>query len=192
MPTISYEFRPNFRVPVKAAVVGTRIEALKLRNANAEFPEGFVDPEEIVDDARPSDSPLHGCFTWDDGIAAEKWRHEEARYLQRCYAKIIRDESETIVISPANVRVLNEDRESVFVTPSFAMSNGNYRQQVLDEATALLDGVQERLRNLQGISPAIIEAIDKIKAMIEREATLEEAKKTKKTKKVERKPVGAH
>lgn len=35
----------------------------------------------VVKESRPSDAPLHKEFTWDDNIAAEKYREQEARTL---------------------------------------------------------------------------------------------------------------
>lgn len=40
-------------------------------------------PSQIVDVGRNSDTELHKCFDWDDTIAAEKWRIEQARDIVR-------------------------------------------------------------------------------------------------------------
>src|SRR3990167_767507 len=37
----------------------------------------------VVRDARNPTSPLHVCFEWDDGLAAEAWREQQARTLMR-------------------------------------------------------------------------------------------------------------
>ena len=39
-------------------------------------------PQEIVDRARDENSELHRCFTWDDGVAANNWRKQEARLIR--------------------------------------------------------------------------------------------------------------
>ena len=38
-----------------------------------------VRPEQVLEKARNEDTELHKCFTWDDTIAAEKYRLVEAR-----------------------------------------------------------------------------------------------------------------
>jgi len=38
---------------------------------------GILEPQDVVDAARPDDHPLHGAFEWDDGIAAEAHRRQE-------------------------------------------------------------------------------------------------------------------
>lgn len=42
---------------------------------------GRLTPEVVVDEAREPSHPLHSRFEWDDSVAAEKWRHEQAHEL---------------------------------------------------------------------------------------------------------------
>ena len=42
---------------------------------------GRLTAEHVVEDARAEDSPLHGFFEWDDGIAAAAYRLDQARAL---------------------------------------------------------------------------------------------------------------
>lgn len=42
---------------------------------------GELTPENVLEEARDPDHPLHGRFTWDDTVAAEKWRRHEAHEL---------------------------------------------------------------------------------------------------------------
>lgn len=43
--------------------------------------EGRLTPKDVVESARPLDSPLHPEFEWDDAIAAEHWREKQAHLL---------------------------------------------------------------------------------------------------------------
>lgn len=43
--------------------------------------EGRLTPKNVVNEARPEESPLHPEFEWDDAIAAEKWREKQAQLL---------------------------------------------------------------------------------------------------------------
>lgn len=61
-----------------------------LSNADAERVGSFLDEafgeevftaNDVVDYARPKDSPLHNDFTWDREVAAGKWNLQEARML---------------------------------------------------------------------------------------------------------------
>jgi hypothetical protein len=42
---------------------------------------GRLTPAIVVDEARPEDHPLHTSFEWDDSIAGEKFRLNQARDL---------------------------------------------------------------------------------------------------------------
>lgn len=46
---------------------------------------GKLTPAVVVDAARPIKHPLHSRFEWDDTVAAEKWRQEQAGGLIRSY-----------------------------------------------------------------------------------------------------------
>jgi len=50
---------------------------LSIRSANG----GVLTPEAVVDAARDSTHPLHSRFEWDDSVAAEKYRREQAHVL---------------------------------------------------------------------------------------------------------------
>lgn len=54
-----------------------------------------VKPQQMVDYAEGHpDSELHKCFTWDNDIAADKWRLEEARLIHRnLVIKYIKEEN---------------------------------------------------------------------------------------------------
>lgn len=45
-------------------------------------------PQDILEKARDSSTELHKCFTWDDAVASEKWRLQEARNIV-CNLKIV-------------------------------------------------------------------------------------------------------
>lgn len=45
---------------------------------------GELTPKSVVEAARDPENPLHPHFEWDDSVAAEKFRHEQARDLIRC------------------------------------------------------------------------------------------------------------
>ena len=53
-----------------------------------------VHAEDILDKARNEDTELHKCFEWDDGIAAEKYRLQQARDIVKLL--VIREESEPV------------------------------------------------------------------------------------------------
>lgn len=44
---------------------------------------GVLTPQIVVDEARPEDAPLHSHFEWDDSVAGEKYRREQAGRMIR-------------------------------------------------------------------------------------------------------------
>ena len=53
----------------------TAIMDLKARH------HGVIQPRVLVDEARDPTHPLHNEFEWDDTLAAEAWREEQARHI---------------------------------------------------------------------------------------------------------------
>jgi hypothetical protein len=71
----TYSFKEGFYKSIPAQVAGEEIE--RIRKECGEF----FQPETIVDAARPEDAPLHPAFEWNDDVAAEEYRKEQARKL---------------------------------------------------------------------------------------------------------------
>ena len=67
-------------------VVGRQTKMLRgeLERIRAKNPEGLLLPQEVLDESRHPDHPLHQNFEWDDSSAAEKYRLDQARALIRC------------------------------------------------------------------------------------------------------------
>lgn len=101
----------------------TQLEALK---AIAKRDGGFLRPQAVVDEARAEESPLHGAFEWDDGVAAEKYRLDQAQRLIRsfrveieteqgavevsCFVNVSKDRTEGSALNP--YRMMEDLRES--------------------------------------------------------------------------------
>lgn len=50
--------------------------------------EGRLTAQELVNESRDENAPLHGMFTWDNTVAAEKWRCHEAGHIIRCLVTV--------------------------------------------------------------------------------------------------------
>lgn len=87
LPSVEYFARASARLSdTDATIIGQEIVRM-----------GKPTPKQIVEAARPDNSPLHRFFTWDNAGAAESWRIEEARILVRSIS----------------VRIINRDGEEV-------------------------------------------------------------------------------
>ena len=64
---------------------------------------GQLTPANVVEAARAEDHPLHSRFEWDDGMAAEKYRLNQARQLIR----VVREKYTDAGGRPADVRTFH-------------------------------------------------------------------------------------
>lgn len=69
-----------------------KVTALDIQNELlriAEENDGVLRAADVVEAARKKGSILHGRFTWDDKVAAAKWRLDEARELIRGHVVVM-------------------------------------------------------------------------------------------------------
>lgn len=149
---VRYGWRPGSRVNLDAQKVGETIEKLqKAQNSPLE-------PETIVAAAKDAKSILHPHFEWDDAVAAEAFRVDQARELVR---------SLTVDISRSNLETKNvrafvnveAGEERGYVSTATAMSSEDLRKQVLRKAFAELESWRARHAELSELA-RIFAAID--------------------------------
>ena len=70
-----FEWKPGSRFKVDANTAGAVCEQLELA--------GNLSAKSLLDASRPEDAPLHSEFEWNDSIAAEKYREDQARCIIR-------------------------------------------------------------------------------------------------------------
>jgi hypothetical protein len=70
-------------------VSGLRDELLAVRAQH-----GKLTPQVVVDAARDPEHPLHSRFEWDDAVAGEAWRRQQAHDLIRKAKVVYREASE--------------------------------------------------------------------------------------------------
>ena len=119
-----------------------------------------VTPQQIVDRAKDEDSELHKCFTWDDTMAAQKWRLEEARKVVQL---LVIDRSQEIETEPP-VRVFfkigNTHDEGYKQTVNILRNNDEYAA-LLKQALAELEAFQRKYRTLSELEP-VFDAISEV------------------------------
>jgi hypothetical protein len=81
----AYKWKTGFRGSVKPSVAGKVFEEL-------EQTVGLT-PQNLVDASRSEDAPMHKCFEWDDAVAGEEWRKQQARVCIN-HLEIIIDDKE--------------------------------------------------------------------------------------------------
>lgn len=160
-----YEYRDGWHPSVDANTVGGVMEEIECRN-------GAVTSESFLEASRPEDSPTHGVFEWDDGIAAERYRlHQASRTI--CAIRVIvkkgQEAGQQIRPPRAFVNIVDDDsRKARYMNVSDALSNMETRCAVLARAMRELKSFQEKYSALSELAD-VFAAIDRVRIEDEEE-----------------------
>ena len=130
-----------------------------------------LEPVDVVRDAESNASPLHECFEWDDGMAAESWRLQQARQLLNHIEVVIerQGEDDSQVRAFHCVTVEYEDRpkekHSGYVNVEEVIGNPDYYDQVVKKALTELNTWRKRYQMYQELKPVFL-AIEKVEKKI--------------------------
>ena len=76
---------------------------------------GMLTPSNLVDVSRPEDAPLHREFEWDDSVAAEKFREQQARVIIGHLAIVVDEETKHPVRAFVQIEENNSNYEDIHV-----------------------------------------------------------------------------
>ncbi len=145
----------KWKIPVfgvSAQDAGEELERIKTER-------GFLSPEAVVDESRPPEAPLHGCFEWDDAIAAEKYRCQQASHIIRSITvDIERPSNDTPVSVRAFVAIPGGYTDIIT-----AIKTPDYHAEILREALDELSAFKKKYNDLCELS-LVFEAIEKVSA----------------------------
>lgn len=119
---------------------------------------GHLNAEDVVEAARPKDSPLHSKFTWDNTKAAESWRYWQARYLINVSVNIV-----SIGSGDRSMRTfvnLKSDRKGKtgYRIMADVLSSTSLRNQLLEESLDQMSYFRQKyatLKELTGVFQSI-------------------------------------
>lgn len=122
----------------------------------------LLTPETVVDAARDPSSTLHDQFQWDDSIAGEAYRLQQARALiKRVRVEVVRAD-QTVIHAPVFVRA-PEGGQGYALTQAVAVSAPDRRQVVL----MALAQVRTILKNLAAQEvDELVEHVDLVAAQL--------------------------
>jgi len=122
---------------------------------------GLLQPESVVEAARPESSPLHSRFEWNNSVAAHQYRLEQARRLIRVTVEIMAATGEVfdvfVSLSPDRQRESGGYRVLTEV-----LSNSEMRAQLLKDALDDLELFREKYRQLKELAQ-VFSAIKKVR-----------------------------
>lgn len=152
MPGTVFRWREGARMTVDAQMAGEHIEHLR-KQAN-----GQLTPAQVVDDARDERALLHPAFEWDDSVAAERHREDQARHLIGCIIVSVKPRGIQRDVR-AFVNVTTEAGGQGYTSLPVAMRDEDLRAQILVRAWEELQAWQKRYESYLELAE-VHEAID--------------------------------
>lgn len=116
--------------------------------------KGELTPQDVVDDARSHNSPLHSFFEWDDSAAAEQYRLDQARGLIRSVVAIYTHPDKPAQRTRAFVHV-PEPGTPHYRETSHALSQKKTRELVLQRAWREFQQWRKRYKDLSEFADLI-------------------------------------
>ena len=138
------------------------------KNANAQLVANEIisigqsaTPTQIVEKAKDKNSELHKCFTWEDSIAADKWRLQEARNIVHC---LVIDTNANDEIKTEGIRVFHKvdnAHESGYKSIEVILQNADEYEALLKQAKADLISFKKKYAKLAELED-VFSAIDQL------------------------------
>ena len=119
-----------------------------------EIGENKVTPQEVLDKARDENSELHKCFEWNDSVAAEKYRLQQARAIIVNLVYSPKTEEK----QPVRCFQITTERCTYQPTKTFLVQEDEY-QSLLKKAKAELDSFKKKYKTLSELEE-VFNAID--------------------------------
>ena len=146
-----YQWKIPGLLPVDAQTAGEELERIYQER-------GGIEPSTVVEESRDISSPLHPCFEWDDAVAAEKYREDQARLVIRSIVTVSEDSAEKQQPVRAFVRV-QEDYKPITVV----LNDEEQMEELLRSALLELSAFRKKYQALSALRP-VFAAIESISA----------------------------
>lgn len=143
-----YQWKIPGIIPVDAQTAGEELDRIYRR-------DGVISPDAIVNDNAEPSAPLHGCFEWDDGKAAHKYRVSQAQSIIQAIVSVPEETQDNQPVR-AFVSVSNEYHPTRIV-----MRDINMRSTLLESALAELRAFKRKYESLVELS-SVFDAISNL------------------------------
>ena len=142
-----YEFIvPSIYAGITADVAARELERIREKH-------GFLEPEFVVEESRDDGAVLHNLFVWNDEIAAELWRREQARKLIANIRVVVSNQNvEYRVRAFVNVRPAKEALRTYLPIAEAILTDEGYND-LLAQAKADMEAFVEKYRQLEELNP---------------------------------------
>lgn len=149
-----YEWKPKSMIKANANVAGKMCEQL-------ENTVGLT-PENLLNANRAENSPLHDEFEWNDSIAAEKYRINQAGHIIRCLCVKIETVNNR---NPEPVRAFFKlDTAENYESTTTIVKNISKYDELMIQARKELEAYLKKYSQIAELEPVRIFAVSFLKA----------------------------
>ena len=142
----------GFKYSTPAQVVGAEVEKI-------EAEKGRVSSADLVDSARDENSPIHNMFEWDDEIAGENWRKQQAKVILHALKVVYEDKQTQTSIKVRAFINANPDHDgksgAIYYNIERAMKTESLREGVLERARKELSAFVEKYESLEELKKLV-------------------------------------
>lgn len=131
----------------------------------SESKEGLT-PRSLVNASRDANAPLHNEFEWNDSVAAEKYREDQARCIIR-HLIIVRTDVEEVPRHRDRSFVSTGENNTAYVSLQTALNNETWKSNLLKAAKADAEKFIAKYRRLTELAGVI----DAMKGFLDEEAS---------------------
>lgn len=122
----------------EAQIIGETLDGIRKENG------GSLKNEVIVKEAKNKKNPLHEHFEWDDNVCGEKYRIQQARNItNHIVEEVIVDGTP---IEQRSFLSVVEQEECVYVSREDAITNVDYKKQILDQMITTLENLTVNMK----------------------------------------------
>ena len=134
-----YKWNPSYHAKADAQVAGAVCEQLAAENR--------LTAQELVDVSEPKTAPLHDAFEWNNKIAGNEWRKEQARRMIRSLL-IVREDRE-----PVKMYFNLETKEPEYKSIKLILESEDDYRKMLSNALGELRAFQLKYAKLRELEP---------------------------------------
>ena len=144
---MKYKFKEGSYIKADAQAAGEICEKLAA--------EKNLTAKSLLEASRAEDAPLHGCFEWDDSVAGELYREQQARHIINCLC-IVEENKEPI---RAYFNILRT--ESTYEHIDVILQSPNEYMELLKRAKSELQIFKKKYKQLKELA-LVFRAIEQI------------------------------
>jgi len=122
----------------KATIAGNYIASLNRKHKG-------ISAEQLVEECRDAESPLHRCFEWNNPRAADEYRKAQARLVLRSLVVVIQ-ESDDVEPVQVNAFVTFDDQPEYVAIQSVVSDedlDAKYKRALLDDLKSIKNKCQQ-------------------------------------------------